>query len=178
MPANEEIANELEMQIVSLSEEYKKLITEMSKQREEIHREVDSAFNQMEDDTDEVKEEHHNILKNDLDEINQFQSLMQQTLLDLIEIDEFNKVTPTIQYSSKNKKFRKLPLKCQCTFQNQWKGRFIQNNWKAYSTNYPTGGESLNSKEIERFSRRIIGGTRGTQHNQNWVKICTQRHLS
>ena len=51
----------------------------MSKQRAEIHREVDNAFNKMEDDTDEINEQHHNILKNDLDKIKQFQSLIQQT---------------------------------------------------------------------------------------------------
>ena len=58
MPAYEEIANEFEMQIVSLSEEYKKLITKMSTQREDIHREVDNVFNQMDDDIDEIKEQH------------------------------------------------------------------------------------------------------------------------
>ena len=47
LPAYEDIANDLEMQIASLDGEYKKLSTEMSRKREEIHREVDNAFNQM-----------------------------------------------------------------------------------------------------------------------------------
>ncbi|XP_078339248.1 uncharacterized protein LOC111106439 isoform X2 [Crassostrea virginica] len=110
-PAYEEIANELEMQIASLDEEYKKLTTEMSKQREEIHREVDNAMEQMEKEIGEIKLKHHSILQNHLDEIKQLQSLMQQTLLVLNEIEESNEVSKTIHFSSKNEEFSKLPPK-------------------------------------------------------------------
>ena len=161
MPAYEEIANEFEMHIVSLSEEYKKLITKMSQQREEIHREVDTSFNQMEEDVDEIKEQHHNILKKDLDEIKQFQSLMQQTLLALIEIDEFNKVTQTIHYSSKNEKFRKLPPKVNVSMPRYIPKPIEKEDLhgligKLTTLHYHTGGESLTSKDIECYSRRII----------------------
>nr|XP_022296823.1 uncharacterized RING finger protein ZK945.4-like [Crassostrea virginica] len=111
LPAYEEIANELEMQIASLDGEYKKLTTEISKQREEIHREVDNAINQMEKDIDEIKVKHHSILQKHLDEIKQLQSLMQQTLLVLNEIEESNEVSKTIHFSSKNEEFSKLPPK-------------------------------------------------------------------
>ncbi|XP_022299821.2 uncharacterized protein LOC111108316 [Crassostrea virginica] len=111
LPAYEEIANELEMRIASLDGEYKKLTTEMSKQREEIHREVDNAMEQMEKEIDEIKVKHHSILKRHLDEIKQLQSLMQQTLLVLNEIEESNEVSKTIHFSSKNEEFSKLPPK-------------------------------------------------------------------
>ncbi|XP_022296823.2 uncharacterized protein LOC111106440 [Crassostrea virginica] len=111
LPAYEEIANELEMQIASLDGEYKKLTTEMSVQREEIHREVDNAINQMEKEIDEIKVKHHSILQKHLDEIKQLQSLMQQTLLVLNEIEESNEVSKTIHFSSKNEEFSKLPPK-------------------------------------------------------------------
>ena len=70
------------MQIASLDGEYKKLITdlEMSKQRAEMHREVDIALNQMEKEIGDIKVKHHSILQKHLDEIKQLQSLMQHTL--------------------------------------------------------------------------------------------------
>ena len=97
------------MQIASLDGEYKKLTSEMSKQREEIHRENDNAFNQMERDIGEIKVKHHSILQKHLDEIKHLQSLMQQTLLALNKMEESNEVSPTNQYSSKIKEFSKLP---------------------------------------------------------------------
>nr|XP_022299822.1 uncharacterized protein LOC111108317 [Crassostrea virginica] len=111
LPVYEEIANELEMQIASLDGEYKKLTTEMSKQREEMHREVDNIMEQLEKEIDEIKEKHHSILQKHLDEIKQLQSLMQQTLLVLNEIEESNEVSKTIHFSSKNEEFSKLPPK-------------------------------------------------------------------
>ena len=86
IPTYKEIVNELEMQIASLDGEYKKLTTAMSKQREEIHREVDNAIDQMEKEIGEITVKHYSILQKHLDEIKQLQSLMQQTLLVLNEI--------------------------------------------------------------------------------------------
>ncbi|XP_078341693.1 uncharacterized protein LOC111107789 [Crassostrea virginica] len=111
IPTYEEIVNELEMQIASLDGEYKKLTMEMSKQREEIHREVDNAFDQMEKEICEIKVKHHSLLQKHLDEIKQLQSLMQQTLNVLNEMEESNEVSSAIHYSSKNEEFRKLPPK-------------------------------------------------------------------
>nr|XP_022300492.1 uncharacterized protein LOC111108731 [Crassostrea virginica] len=111
VPTYEEIAIDLENQISNLDGEYKKLITEISKQREEIHKEIDNAINQMEVEIGEIKLKHHTILKKHLDEIKQLQSLMQQTLLALNEIEETNEVSKIINYSSKNEEFSKLPPK-------------------------------------------------------------------
>ncbi|XP_078339246.1 uncharacterized protein LOC144627160 [Crassostrea virginica] len=111
LPVYEEIGNELEMQIASLDGEYKKLTIEMSKQRKEIHREVDNAINQMEKEIGEIKLKHHSLLQKHLDEIKQLQFLMQQTLLALNDIEESNEVSKTIHYSSKNEEFNKLPPK-------------------------------------------------------------------
>nr|XP_022300490.1 uncharacterized protein LOC111108730 [Crassostrea virginica] len=111
VPTYEEIAIDLENQISNLDGEYKKLITEISKQREEIHREIDNAINQMEVEIGEIKLKHHTILKKHLDEIKQLQSLMQQTLLALNVKEETNEVSKIINYSSKNEEFSKLPPK-------------------------------------------------------------------
>nr|XP_022299147.1 uncharacterized protein LOC111107981 [Crassostrea virginica] len=111
MQVYKEIAIDLENKIANLDVEYKKLKTELSKQREEIHRDVDNAIHIMEKEIDEIKVKHHSILQQHLDEIKQLQSLMQQTLHALNEMEDSNEVTPTIHYSSKNEEFRKLPPK-------------------------------------------------------------------
>nr|XP_022297400.1 uncharacterized protein LOC111106844 [Crassostrea virginica] len=111
LPTYEEIAIDLENQISNLDGEYKKLLKEMSKQREEMHREVDNAVNQMEGEIGEIKVKHHSLLKKHLDEIKRLQSLMQQTLQTLNEIEESNEVSPTINYSCMNEEFSKLPYK-------------------------------------------------------------------
>ncbi|XP_078309354.1 uncharacterized protein LOC144617820 [Crassostrea virginica] len=111
LPAYEDIANDLELQIASLDGEYKKLSTEMLRQREEKHREVDNAFNQMEKEIGEIKVKHKRILQKHLDEIKQLQSSMLQTLNALNEVEESNEVSATINYSCKTEEFSKLPPK-------------------------------------------------------------------
>ncbi|XP_078340748.1 uncharacterized protein LOC144627486 [Crassostrea virginica] len=111
LPAYEDIANDLKLQIASLDGEYKKLSTEMSRQREEIYREVDNAFNQMEKEIREIKVKHKSILQKHLDEIKQLQSSMLQTLYALNEVEESNEVSATINYSCKTEEFSKLPPK-------------------------------------------------------------------
>nr|XP_022288871.1 uncharacterized protein LOC111100977 isoform X3 [Crassostrea virginica] len=110
LPAYEDIATELENKIASLDVAYNKLTMEMSKHREELHREIDKAINQRQKEIDENKANHLSILKKHLKEIKQLQSLMQETLHNLNEKEDSNEVTPTISYSSKNQ-FSKLPPK-------------------------------------------------------------------
>nr|XP_022302498.1 uncharacterized protein LOC111110336 [Crassostrea virginica] len=111
MQEYKEIAIDIENKIANLDVEYKNLKTELSKQKEEIHREVDNAIHKMEKEIDEIKVKHHSILQKHLDEIKQLYSPMQQTLLALNEMEESNEVSSIIQYSSKNDEFRKLPPK-------------------------------------------------------------------
>nr|XP_022296564.1 uncharacterized protein LOC111106252 [Crassostrea virginica] len=111
LPTYEEIANDLEIQISNLDDNYKKLTTAISKQREEMHREVDNAINKMEKEIGEIKMKHQGILHKHLDEIKQLQSLMQQPQLALNDIEESTDVSQTIQFISKTEKFSKLPPK-------------------------------------------------------------------
>ena len=83
LPVYEEIANDLEKQIVSLDGEYKLLTTKMSNQRADLHREIDNAFNNMEKEICEIKEKHHSILKKHLDETKELQSHIQQKIVAL-----------------------------------------------------------------------------------------------
>ena len=111
LPAHEDIAADLENQIANLDGNYTKLTTEMSKHREELHREIDNAMNQREKEINENKVKHHAILRKKLDEIKQLQSLMQETLHTLNELEDSNEISPTIHYSSKSLGFTKLPPK-------------------------------------------------------------------
>nr|XP_022288519.1 uncharacterized protein LOC111100728 [Crassostrea virginica] len=111
LPAYEDIASELENKIASLDVDYNKLTIELSKHREELHREIDNAINQREKEIDKNKVNHLSILKKHLEEIKQLQSLMQETIHSLNEKEDSNEVTPTIHYSSKNQEFSKLPPK-------------------------------------------------------------------
>ncbi|XP_078326766.1 uncharacterized protein LOC111124947 [Crassostrea virginica] len=110
LPTYEEIAIDLENQISNLDGEYKKLISEMSNQREEIHREVDNAFDQMNMEIGEIMD-NGETSQHLTETFEQLQSLMQQTLKALNEIEESNEVTSIIHYSSKNEQFIKLPAK-------------------------------------------------------------------
>ncbi|XP_078335903.1 uncharacterized protein LOC144626292 [Crassostrea virginica] len=111
LPVYEEIATEIKNQIANLDVDYQKFTTQMSKHREELHREIDNVMDQREKEIDENKLKHLSILTKHLEEIKQLQSLMQESLHNLNEMEESNEVTPTIHYSSKNQEFSKLPPK-------------------------------------------------------------------
>nr|XP_022288874.1 uncharacterized protein LOC111100978 isoform X2 [Crassostrea virginica] len=115
LPAYEDIATDLENEIASLDVDYNKLTMELSKHREELHREIDNAINQRQKEIDENKVKHLSILKKHLEEIKQMQSLMQETMHTLNEKEDSNEVTPIISYSSKIKEFSKLPPKVNVT---------------------------------------------------------------
>ena len=110
-PAYEDIKTELENQIENLDVDYKNLTTEMAKHREELHKKIDNAMKLKEKEIEENKTKHHAILKKQLEEINHLQSLMQERLHTLDDMEDSNEVSPTIHYSSKNQEFSKLPPK-------------------------------------------------------------------
>nr|XP_019924600.2 uncharacterized protein LOC105332552 [Crassostrea gigas] len=114
-PKYEEIALDLEKQLASLDGEYEKLTTEISKQGEQWHREIDIVINKMKTKIGETKEKHRDILQNHLEEIKQIQSLINKTLLSMSEIKESREVTPTTEYSSKIREFSKLPSQIKVT---------------------------------------------------------------
>ena len=76
-----------------------------------MHKEIDDAMNQREEECRENKMKHHDILRKHLDEIKQFLSLMQEELHAFNEMEISNEVSPTILFISKNHDFNKLPPK-------------------------------------------------------------------
>ncbi|XP_052679068.1 uncharacterized protein LOC128159890 [Crassostrea angulata] len=112
-PLHEEIALDLENQLANLDGGYEILTTEMSKQGEQWHREIDLVINKMKTEICDIKRKHKDILQKHLDEVKQIQSLIKQTLLALKEIEKSAEVSATIQYTSKIREFSKPPLKVQ-----------------------------------------------------------------
>eukprot|EP00105_Crassostrea_gigas_P040452 XP_019924600.1 PREDICTED: uncharacterized protein LOC105332552 [Crassostrea gigas] len=114
-PKYEEIALELDNQIANLDGGYQKLTTNISKQGEQWHRDIDIVINKMKTEIGEIKEKHRDILQKHLEEIKQIQPLMDKSLLAMSEIKESREVTPIIEYSSKIREFSKLPHKVKVT---------------------------------------------------------------
>ncbi|XP_055999643.1 uncharacterized protein LOC125656909 [Ostrea edulis] len=110
-PTYEEMATDLETQITNLDGEYVKFTTVVTKHGEEWHKEIDNVINKMKNEIEEMKIKHLEILKKHLDEIKQIQSLIEQSLITLKEMEESNEVSVTMEYRSKIKEFRKLPPK-------------------------------------------------------------------
>ncbi|XP_062602490.1 uncharacterized protein LOC134264210 [Saccostrea cucullata] len=97
--------------MTSLDEDYGNLTALVTQHGEEWHKEIERIVEEMKNEIDEMKGKHKSILKQHLDEIKNVQSFMDQTLLTLKEIEESNKVSLALEYSSKITEFRKLPPK-------------------------------------------------------------------
>eukprot|EP00105_Crassostrea_gigas_P014669 XP_011431418.1 PREDICTED: E3 ubiquitin-protein ligase Midline-1-like [Crassostrea gigas] len=112
-PMYEEIALDLERQLANLDERYEKLATTVSKQGEEWHREMDIVINSIKKEISETQVKHRAFLQKHLDEIKQIQSIIKQTVIDLLETEKSNQVPKAIEYSSKNREFSERPPKIQ-----------------------------------------------------------------
>ncbi|XP_062620275.1 heat shock 70 kDa protein 12A-like [Saccostrea cucullata] len=112
-PTYAEIANEIETQIANLDGKYGNLTTTLIKCGEEWHREVDVIVEKLRIEIENGKTKHESILKEHLNKIKQIQSLIEQTLLNLRQIEDSNDVSLTMEYISRTKKLSKLPAKIQ-----------------------------------------------------------------
>nr|XP_034306742.1 tripartite motif-containing protein 3 [Crassostrea gigas] len=112
-PSYEQIALGLENQLANLDEGYEKLTTEMSKQGEQWHIEIDIVINKMKTEILEIKGKHKDILQKHFEEVKQTQSLIKQTLLALQEIEKSTEASSTIEYISKITELSKPPPKVQ-----------------------------------------------------------------
>uniref|UniRef100_K1QXJ4 B box-type domain-containing protein n=1 Tax=Magallana gigas TaxID=29159 RepID=K1QXJ4_MAGGI len=100
-PKYEEIALKLEKQLANMDGGYEKITTEISKQGEEWHREIDIIINKMKTEINDIKLKHESILKKYLNEIKQIQSLIKETLIALGEFETSTEMSPAIEYISK-----------------------------------------------------------------------------
>ncbi|XP_061175824.1 uncharacterized protein LOC133184779 [Saccostrea echinata] len=112
-PSYEEITKDIETQITNLDGEYEKLTTAVTEHGEQWHREIENVINAMKKEIDDFKVKHLDILKKHAEEVKQIQSLIEQTLSNLKEIEKSNEVSMIMEYSSRNKEFSKLPPKVQ-----------------------------------------------------------------
>ncbi|XP_052680761.1 uncharacterized protein LOC128161508 [Crassostrea angulata] len=112
-PTYEEIALDLENQLASLDGGYEKLITEISKQGEQWHREIDIVVNKIKTEISKIKFKHRDILQKHLDEIEQTQTLIKKTILAIRKLEKSTEISSTIEYSSKIRELSKVPPKIQ-----------------------------------------------------------------
>nr|XP_034306436.1 uncharacterized protein LOC109617698 [Crassostrea gigas] len=108
-PSYEEFALDMDNQLANLDGGYEKITTEISKQGEQWHREIDVIINRMKTEINEIKKKHRDVLQKHLDEIRQTQSLIKQTLQALRDVQESTEVFRTIEYKSEVRDFSKLP---------------------------------------------------------------------
>ncbi|XP_052677738.1 uncharacterized protein LOC128158819 [Crassostrea angulata] len=108
-PKYEEIAFELENQLANLDGGYRKITTEISKQGDEWHREINIVINKMKTEINEIRLKHESILKEHLNEIKHMQSLIRETLIVLGELEKSTEISTAIEYISKIQTFSKLP---------------------------------------------------------------------
>ncbi|XP_061175869.1 uncharacterized protein LOC133184806 [Saccostrea echinata] len=112
-PSYEEITKDIETQIADLDGEYEKLTATVTEHGEQWHREIDNVINAMKKEIEDFKIKHIDILKKHAEDVKRIQSLIEQTLSNLKKIEESNEVSMTMEYSSRNKEFSKLPSKVQ-----------------------------------------------------------------
>nr|XP_022300416.1 uncharacterized protein LOC111108673 [Crassostrea virginica] len=104
------ITLDLEWQLENLDKNYESVTKEMSEQRIKIYEEVDIVFNEMEKEISERKTKHRSTLKKDLDKIKNKQSLIQQYVVSLDDMEDSNDVISTTQYVSKNAEYSRIEL--------------------------------------------------------------------
>eukprot|EP00105_Crassostrea_gigas_P034991 XP_019919139.1 PREDICTED: uncharacterized protein LOC109617450 [Crassostrea gigas] len=146
-PKYEEIALKLEKQLANMDGGYEKITTEISKQGEEWHREIDIIINKMKTEINDIKLKHESILKKYLNEIKQIQSLIKETLIALGEFETSTEMSPAIEYISKVKNVSKLPPRV-----NILPPKFIP--------------KPINSENLYRFFGQIIPLANATQENK------------
>lgn len=90
----------MENQTANLDRGYEKLTTEISKQGELWHSEIDNIINKMKVEFGEIKVKHKDILQKHMNDIKQTQSLIKRTIIALEEFEKSNEVYSFIKYSS------------------------------------------------------------------------------
>lgn len=98
----------MENQTANLDRGYEKLTTEISKQGELWHSEIDIIINKMKVEIGEIKAKHKDILQKYMNDIKQTQSLIKHTIIALEEFEKSNEVYSIIKFSSKIREFRKV----------------------------------------------------------------------
>lgn len=108
-PTYAEMVHDLETQIANLDKGYESLTTEISKQGEKWHKEIDVVITKMKTEIDEIKVNHREILQNHLDDIKEIQSLIYETAQLLKKIETSNELSMTIEYNLTIRESSKIP---------------------------------------------------------------------
>ncbi|XP_061179578.1 E3 ubiquitin-protein ligase TRIM36-like [Saccostrea echinata] len=111
-PIYEEIELNLDFEKSNVEKHYEKLTTDVIKQGEDWHREINIIVNKQKSEIDEMKTKHLAALNKQEKEIKQITSDVEQSILDLKKILYINDFPlSTAEYKSRNAEFRSLPPK-------------------------------------------------------------------
>ncbi|XP_062617750.1 uncharacterized protein LOC134279370 [Saccostrea cucullata] len=108
-PTYKEITLDLNTEKVNLEKHYEKLISAVTKQGEDWHREINILVNKQKSEFDEMKKRHLTVLNKQEKEIKQTTSDVKHCIVELKKILDSNDVSLTSAYKSRNDKFRSLP---------------------------------------------------------------------
>lgn len=112
----QDIACSIPVQKAELNENSKNLKIAISKQGEDLHREIDNVIKAMASDLDEMGSEQLAVLQKQEDKITCKISEITQTITNLTNILDSNDVTLVSKYKCKNDEFKSLPSIIKVTF--------------------------------------------------------------
>ncbi|XP_062621612.1 uncharacterized protein LOC134283170 [Saccostrea cucullata] len=108
-PKYEEVVLDLNSEKHNSEKHYEKLTTAVTKQGEDMHREINIIVNKQKYEIDEMRSKHLAALNKQEEEIKQITSDVKQCIVDLKKILDSNDVSLTSGYKSRNAEFRSLP---------------------------------------------------------------------
>ncbi|XP_061176897.1 E3 ubiquitin-protein ligase TRIM45-like [Saccostrea echinata] len=107
----EEMASDFKSQLVGVDEQYEKLTSDVTKDGEERHREIDIIIQKTKDEIQEMRSKHKNTLNKHLNEIEKLIFDVKESLSEIEDILQSNEVLKSLSYEIRSDKFIKLPPK-------------------------------------------------------------------
>ncbi|XP_062611866.1 pyrin-like [Saccostrea cucullata] len=108
-PTYEERASDIKLRKANLVKHYEKLTMAVSKQGEDLHRDINIIVNERKSEIEEMKTKHLAALSKQENEMKQIISDVKQSIVDLKKTLDSNDVSRTSVYKSRNAEFRNLP---------------------------------------------------------------------
>lgn len=110
-PKYREIVSHYQIQKSELCENSKKLITNINKHGDDMHKEIDTPIMKLKSDLKEIDSKHTKVLQDANNEVEQSISEITKTIADLKKLLDSNDMNVVTSFKSRNAKFSSLPTK-------------------------------------------------------------------